>query len=100
MISDDFLDLKSQQSAIINARRSIVANRDIKINEKIKLSDISIKRPGTGIPPLYLDKIIGLTVEKKIKKMSQLNGKTLKDKKFLLLVMEVLGENITRLLKI
>lgn len=67
LISNDYLDLKSQQSAVLNARRSIVANRDIKINEKIKFSDVSIKRPGTGISPLYLDNIIGLTVEKKIK---------------------------------
>lgn len=66
LTSNNYLDLKSQQSAIKNARRSIVANRDIKINEKIKYSDVSIKRPGTGISPLHLDQIVGLTVAKKI----------------------------------
>lgn len=47
-------------------RRSLVASRFLKAGRKIKKSDISIKRPGTGISPKYLDFIIGKTIKKSI----------------------------------
>ena len=42
--------------------------RDIKKNQKIKANDIWSKRPGTGIPSRYMDRIIGKTAKKFIKK--------------------------------
>jgi sialic acid synthase SpsE len=42
-----------------NARRSLVAARSIKKGEHLGLSDIEIKRPGTGISPVLLDLIVG-----------------------------------------
>jgi len=50
------------------ARRSLIATRDITPGEKIKNSDIVIKRPGTGILPKFKEKIIGMEVKKNIKK--------------------------------
>jgi len=41
------------------ARRSIIAARAIKKGQKITAGDLEIKRPGTGLPPKYLLKIIG-----------------------------------------
>jgi sialic acid synthase SpsE len=50
------------------ATRSIVSLKDIKKNQKIKVDDVWSKRPGTGIPSRYMDKIIGKTAKKFIKK--------------------------------
>jgi sialic acid synthase SpsE len=41
------------------ARRSLIAARDIPEGTIIKTSDITLKRPGTGIPPHDLERIIG-----------------------------------------
>lgn len=62
-LSEDFLNLDSQRLAKINARRSIVANRDLKRGEIINPEMISVKRPGTGIEPIMIDIIIGLELK-------------------------------------
>ncbi|KQM12068.1 hypothetical protein AOA80_04435 [Methanomassiliicoccales archaeon RumEn M1] len=49
----------SEHLGKLYARRSLVANRDIHEGEIIAREDISIKRPGTGIAPKYLDLIVG-----------------------------------------
>lgn len=41
------------------ARKSIVACRDIKRGEIINKNLLTLKRPGTGIPPKYFEKVIG-----------------------------------------
>jgi len=56
------------------ARKSIVANKDLLIGTKITLNDISFKRPGTGILPIYYKKILN----KKIKKFIPANTIILK----------------------
>lgn len=50
------------------ARRSIVTLKDIKKGEKFKKNNLGVRRPGTGIPPVLLEKIIGLKSIKTIKK--------------------------------
>lgn len=50
------------------ARKSIVANADIKKGEKITGNMLTIKRPGTGLHPRYLEKILGKTSTRNIKK--------------------------------
>lgn len=42
-----------------NMRRSIVSIRDIKVGETITETDLYAKRPGTGIAPNEIDKIVG-----------------------------------------
>ena len=49
-------------------RKSIVATGDILIGTKIKRDMLEIKRPGTGIKPSDLQKIMGRKVKKSIKK--------------------------------
>ena len=51
-----------------NARRSIVINKDLKKGEKIKLSDLSYKRPGTGLPPFEFKKVLNKKLRKNIYK--------------------------------
>lgn len=52
-------ELKSRR----NARRSIVSLGKIKKGEAITSSNVTYKRPGTGIAPTELDKIIGKKVK-------------------------------------
>ena len=59
-------DFESEKNAVKYARRSIIANKDIEINEKISKEMLSIKRPATGIPPKFFDKIIGKSAKRKI----------------------------------
>lgn len=54
--------LKTEIKSIQNARRSIVTSKEIKKNEFITLDNITYKRPGTGISPLFWDEIIGMKV--------------------------------------
>jgi len=50
------------------ARRSIVAAGNIKVGQKFTAQDLGCKRPGTGLPPKYLLKIIDKTAKRNIKK--------------------------------
>jgi len=49
------------------ARKSLIATRDIRAGEIIKKSDITIKRPGTGILPKFGDIVIGMKLINDIK---------------------------------
>ena len=59
-------NFESEKNAVKFARRSIIANRDIQVNEKISRDMLSIKRPATGISPKFFEKIIGKSVKTKI----------------------------------
>jgi N-acetylneuraminate synthase/N,N'-diacetyllegionaminate synthase len=48
-----------EKQYIAQVRRSVVALRDLKQGEKITAKDIGIKRPGWGIKPQDLNKVIG-----------------------------------------
>jgi N-acetylneuraminate synthase len=47
-----------------------VANNFIAKNTRITKKDLTFKRPGTGIEPFHLNKIVGKTSKKNIKKDS------------------------------
>ena len=50
------------------ARRSIVAKRDIKKGETFTEENITTKRPGVGISPMFWDEVIGKTSGKDYQK--------------------------------
>jgi N,N'-diacetyllegionaminate synthase len=50
------------------ARKSLVSSKNISQGKKIKREDINFKRPGTGISPLDIKKIIGKKIKKSKKK--------------------------------
>lgn len=56
--------LPSEEIARHNARRSIVVARDLTAGHRIGESDITYKRPGTGISPLSWDAVIGRTTKR------------------------------------
>jgi len=41
------------------ARRSVVVNKDIKMGDVITSDMLAIKRPGTGLAPVFLSRIVG-----------------------------------------
>lgn len=47
-------------------RRSIVTTREIKAGEVIRRADITMKRPGTGIEPKYINFVVGKIARKDI----------------------------------
>jgi len=51
-------------------KKSIISTKDLKEGDIIKIEDINIKRPGYGIPPKYLDSIIGKKIKNNIPKNS------------------------------
>jgi len=59
---------KSEKQMIKKVRKSLVAKTDIKKGIKISKDMIEIKRPGTGLSPDMLDKIINKKAKKDIKK--------------------------------
>jgi len=47
-------------------RQSLVATRDLSIGDVLREGDMTIKRPGTGIPPHERDSVIGATVRAEV----------------------------------
>lgn len=56
-------------------RKSVGVTRNIKKGEILKKNDLAVFRPGTGIPPNMLNNLVGMKVQKSIKKGSVLNWK-------------------------
>jgi len=51
--------LEDEAPARANARRSLVATKDIKKGQIIKKEDLTFKRPASGISPKFIDEVIG-----------------------------------------
>lgn len=51
--------LESEADAIKNARRSLVMKNKISKGHEIKFTDLTWKRPASGISPKYIDTVIG-----------------------------------------
>lgn len=48
-------------------RRSVVATRDLQVGAVVGPEDVTVKRPGSGIAPADLEKIIGLRLARPVK---------------------------------
>ncbi|MDC4991035.1 N-acetylneuraminate synthase family protein [Acinetobacter baumannii] len=51
--------LTAEEPARKNARRSLVALKDIKIGHKVTTEDLTFKRPAHGISPKFIDELLG-----------------------------------------
>jgi N,N'-diacetyllegionaminate synthase len=58
---------KSEIRNINHARKVIVASRSIPKGEKFNLKNVTVKRAGKGLSPLYWDKVIGSKAKKNYK---------------------------------
>lgn len=54
--------LENQSISRINARRSIVASKNMKKGHIVSAGDLTFKRPATGISPKFVDKLIGKVI--------------------------------------
>ncbi len=59
--------LADEEPARKNARRSLVANRDIKSGKVIEKDDLTFKRPAHGVSPKFIDDVVGKIATKDIK---------------------------------
>ncbi|MEM1186040.1 MAG: N-acetylneuraminate synthase family protein [Planctomycetota bacterium] len=48
------------------SRQSLVTTRDLAPGDVITRADLTIKRPGTGLPPFKLDDVVGVTVKQTV----------------------------------
>lgn len=54
----------SEAGTRINNRKSVVLTREVTTGETLAREDLAVKRPGYGIAPRDIDKIVGRTVKK------------------------------------
>jgi N-acetylneuraminate synthase len=59
-------DITMESSARLHARRSIVAATNIKRGDLLNQNNLTVKRPGHGISPVYWDEILGRKAHKDI----------------------------------
>jgi sialic acid synthase SpsE len=64
---------KAEQEMRKIARRSLVAVRDIAQGEPFTTSNIAVRRPGTGLPPEMLERVLGSTAARSIRAGDPLN---------------------------
>jgi len=60
------------------ARKSIILNQDVPEGTIITRDMLSIKRPGTGIPPKFINEIVGKTVVNDLKSQTVIKWENLK----------------------
>lgn len=59
--------LADEDKSRLNARRSLVATKDIPKGKMIEKSDLTFKRPAHGISPKYIDDVVGKEAKTDIK---------------------------------
>lgn len=69
--------IEAEKAARLNARRSLVLTRDVTPADILTKEDLTWKRPGHGVSPFDLDKVIGKRVKKSLKKDSILTEQCL-----------------------
>ncbi len=57
----------------ILARRSVVALRDIPAGEPLDASNVGLRRPGGGLPPIMIDQVLGLKAVRLIRRGSKIS---------------------------
>ena len=75
--------VKSSEQDSIKFRRSLYFIKDINIGETITREHVRSIRPGYGLPPKYLENIIGLQVIRNVKRGESVQAKLLKGCNFL-----------------
>ncbi len=59
--------LPAEQAARLHARRSLVAARDLPAGHVLAAGDLEIKRPGTGLAPQELPRVIGRALARPVR---------------------------------
>ncbi|MBI4931333.1 MAG: N-acetylneuraminate synthase family protein [Bacteroidetes bacterium] len=69
--------LKEEEEKKLKFRRSIVAKHNLTAGHIITTNDLVFKRPGTGIPPDEINKIVGKKIKRNIKEDELIHRKDL-----------------------
>lgn len=56
----------AERETMVIARKSLVAARDMAAGDALTINDIVIKRPGTGIPPEFVDVVAGMRLSRDV----------------------------------
>jgi sialic acid synthase SpsE len=59
------------------SRQSLVTTRALALGERLTRGDLTCKRPGTGIPPFELDRVLGKTIARAVEADSPLQASDL-----------------------
>jgi len=59
---------KSSEQGNVKFRRSLYFSKDVKRGEKITKDNVKSIRPGFGLPPKYMDRILGMVCNKDVKR--------------------------------
>ena len=68
-----------EKDTISKARKSIVAMGNIKIGDTFTLANLSTMRPGTGISPMEIDRLVGAVSKKNYKPTDIIERSELQD---------------------
>jgi N-acetylneuraminate synthase/sialic acid synthase len=52
----------SEASPVLKMGKKLVAARDLRQGHVLTAADVAIKSPGDGLPPYYLDQLLGQTL--------------------------------------
>ena len=66
--SDEIKPTEKEEKMKIQARRSVVAIKDIQKEETFSKNNIGLRRPGNGLQPIMIEKIFGKKATRKIQK--------------------------------
>lgn len=58
------LPIPEEEKSRLNARRSIIVKQKLEKGHLLTKEDLTYKRPGTGISPMYIDEVISKTLNK------------------------------------
>ena len=65
----EFVSPTAKESAVrASYLKSIVAARDLPVGRKLSADDLTLLRPGTGIPPKDMEAVVGLEVRRQLEK--------------------------------
>ena len=59
---------KSEIKNIKSVRKSLVINQDLNKNDKLSIHNLTVKRPGNGIPAIFYNEYLGKTLKKNLRK--------------------------------
>jgi len=59
--------LESERDPLFKMRKKLVASKDLSQGHTLEVDDIVIKSPGDGLPPYYLNEIVGKELKRELK---------------------------------
>jgi N-acetylneuraminate synthase len=65
--SEHKVPIPTEDISRMNARRSIVLTHDIPAGHSLKETDLTCKRPGTGVSPLHWDQVLGKRLKRNMR---------------------------------